>query len=192
LREHLPTANACSLVLLKPVVLVGMMGAGKSAVGMALSKRLGVMFRDSDAEIEQAAACSIAEIFARDGETFFRAREAEVIARLLREAPAIISTGGGAYLRPETRNLISGHGVAVWLRADIELLWSRVKHKDTRPLLRTENPKQTLADLLAARTPSYEMADLVAECHPEYSIEAMVDVVIGVLMDAGILTETLG
>ena len=80
------------------------MGAGKSAVGMALSKRLGVMFRDSDAEIEQAAACSIAEIFARDVETFFRAREAEVIARLLREAPAIISTGGGAYLRAETPN----------------------------------------------------------------------------------------
>jgi len=166
------------------------MGAGKSAVGMALSKRLGVMFRDSDTEIEQAAACSIAEIFARDGETFFRAREAEVIARLLREAPAIISTGGGAYLRPETRALISGQGAAVWLRADVELLWSRVKHKDTRPLLRTDDPKQTLTDLLAARTPSYELADLVAECHPEYSIEAMVDVVVDVLIGAGILTET--
>ena len=190
MREHLPTATPNRLVLQKPVILVGMMGAGKSAVGMALSKRLGVMFRDSDTEIEQAAACSIAEIFARDGETFFRAREAEVIARLLREAPAIISTGGGAYLRPETRYLISGHGVAVWLRADIELLWSRVKHKDTRPLLRTENPKQTLADLLAARTPSYEMADLVADCRPDYSIEAMVGVVIDVLKDAGILTET--
>jgi len=190
LREHLPTATPNRLVLQKPVVLVGMMGAGKSAVGMALSKRLGVMFRDSDTEIEQAAACSIAEIFARDGETFFRAREAEVIARLLREAPAIISTGGGAYLRPETRALISGQGAAVWLRADVELLWSRVKHKDTRPLLRTDDPKQTLTDLLAARTPSYELADLVAECHPEYSIEAMVDVVVDVLIGAGILTET--
>ena len=190
MREHLPTATPNRLVLQKPVVLVGMMGAGKSAVGMALSKRLGVMFRDSDTEIEQAAACSIAEIFARDGETFFRAREAEVIARLLREAPAIISTGGGAYLRPETRALISGQGAAVWLRADVELLWSRVKHKDTRPLLRTDDPKQTLTDLLAARTPSYELADLVAECHPEYSIEAMVDVVVDVLIGAGILTET--
>ena len=190
MREHLPTATPNRLVLQKPVILVGMMGAGKSAVGMALSKRLGVMFRDSDTEIEQAAACGIAEIFARDGETFFRAREAEVIARLLREAPAIISTGGGAYLRPETRALISGQGAAVWLRADVELLWSRVKHKDTRPLLRTDDPKQTLTDLLAARTPSYELADLVAECHPEYSIEAMVDVVVDVLIGAGILTET--
>lgn len=189
LREHLPPMATSGLLLHKPVVLVGMMGSGKSAVGTALAKRLGVSFRDSDAEIERAAAASIAEIFARDGEAFFRAREAEVIARLLGEVPAILSTGGGAYLRPETRALISRHGVAVWLRADVELLWARVKHKDTRPLLRTKDPKKTLSDLLEARQGAYEQADLVADCRAEFSIEDMVDVVVSILATAGVVSE---
>lgn len=189
MREDPSPSAAAGLKLHKPVVLVGMMGAGKSAVGTALAKRLGVGFRDSDTEIEQAAAASIAEIFARDGEVFFRAREAEVIARLLREAPAILSTGGGAYLLPQTRALISRHGVAVWLRADVELLWARVKHKDTRPLLRTKDPKKTLRDLLEARKGAYEQADLVADCDASFSIEDMVSVVLGILRKAGIVTE---
>lgn len=173
--------------LLRPVVLVGMMGAGKSAIGLALSRRLGVAFRDSDCEIETAAQMSIAEIFARDGEAFFRDREAQVIARLLAEGPAVLSTGGGAYLRAENRAAIGRVGVALWLKADLDLLWSRVKHKDTRPLLRTQNPRATLQSMLEARTPFYAMAELCVEAGPGLSIEAMTDRVIACLQGAGIL-----
>lgn len=190
MREASPideTAKSEGYRLTCPIVLVGMMGSGKSAVGTALARRLHVPFRDSDAEIEKAAARSIAEIFDRDGEDFFRKREAEVIERLLRADPSVLSTGGGAFLRDTTRDLIAAHGVAVWLKADLELLWNRVKHKDTRPLLRTPDPRQTLSDLLTARAPSYGQAQLVAECQPHYSIEDMVDVVIGVLRDAGVV-----
>jgi shikimate kinase len=187
-REPLPQTT---LILQKPIVLVGMMGSGKSAVGTALARRLGVTFRDSDTEIVSAAQRSIAEIFSRDGEAFFRAREAEVIARLLEEAPGILSTGGGAFLQETTRALIAHHGgVSVWLKADLDLLWNRVRYKDTRPLLRTADPRRTLRDLLVARTPAYAMADLVVEAQPAYSIEDMVDRVIAELRGAGHLQET--
>ena len=124
-----------------------MMGAGKTAVGKSLATRLGVPFMDSDAEIEKAAAMSIPEVFERDGEVFFRQRESEVIERLLATGPIILSTGGGAFLAERNRETISEAGVSLWLRADIELLWQRVRHKSTRPLLRTADPKQTLSDL---------------------------------------------
>lgn len=158
--------------LKKSVVMVGMMGAGKTAVGMELARLLGVPFLDSDAEIERAANCTVAEIFARDGEAFFRQKEALVIARLLTGAPGVLSVGGGAYLWPATRALIGEKGVAVWLKADLDLLWSRVKRKDTRPLLRTPDPYRTLAELMAVREPAYAEADLVVEARPEASIEA--------------------
>ncbi len=154
----------------KTVVMVGMMGAGKTAVGKELARLLAVPFLDSDEEIVQAAQMTIAEIFERDGEAFFRAREAEVIARLLRGPPGVLSVGGGAYLRPETRARISDEGVAVWLKADLELLWQRVRHKTTRPLLRTSDPRATLAALLEERTPHYAEADLVVEVMPGYAI----------------------
>ncbi len=154
----------------KTVVLVGMMGAGKTAVGKELARLLAVPFRDSDEEIVAASRMTIAEIFARDGEAFFRAREAEVIARLLRGTPAILSVGGGAYLNADTRALISDLGVAVWLKADLDLLWSRVRHKTTRPLLQTDDPRQTLSDLLDARAPVYALADLVVHSQPGYSV----------------------
>ncbi|MDR0808093.1 MAG: shikimate kinase, partial [Gemmobacter sp.] len=118
--------------LRKTVVLVGMMGAGKTAVGTALARILAVPFCDSDEEIVKAAQCSIAEIFERDGEPFFRDRESEVIARLLRGRPCILSTGGGAFLSLRNRDLIAGTGISVWLRADLDLLWQRVRHKSTR------------------------------------------------------------
>ncbi len=121
----------------KTIVMVGMMGAGKTAVGRALAQKLGVSFLDSDAEIVEAAHMSIAEIFARDGEPFFRARETEVIGRLLETERCVLSTGGGAFLSGTNREMIADKGVAVWLDADLDLLWSRVRHKDTRPLLRT-------------------------------------------------------
>ncbi|MGL4320863.1 MAG: shikimate kinase, partial [Paracoccaceae bacterium] len=153
--------------LKKTVVMVGMMGAGKTAVGTALARQLGVPFLDSDEEIVRAAQRSITEIFARDGEPFFRARETEVIARLLRGPPCVLSTGGGAFLADINRRLISEAGASVWLRADLDLLWQRVRHKTTRPLLSTPNPRQTLADLYAARVPVYELADITVDSLPD-------------------------
>ena len=167
--------------LLKTVVLVGMMGAGKTAVGRTMAARLDVPFRDSDEEIVSAAQMSIAEIFARDGEAFFRAREAEVIARLLHTTPGILSVGGGAFLRADTRALIHADGVSVWLRADLDLLWNRVRAKTTRPLLQTDDPHATLAQLLAERTPHYQQADLVADADPAYSIADMAQAVLAQL-----------
>jgi len=159
--------------LKKTVVMVGMMGAGKTAVGTALARHLSVPFRDSDDEITRAADRSIAEIFERDGEAFFRARESEVLGRLLREEPAVLSTGGGAFLTPSNRQLIHDFGVSVWLRADLELLWNRVRHKTTRPLLRTENPYQTLRALYEARVPAYQQADLTVDSAADLSVDDM-------------------
>lgn len=165
----------------KTVVLVGMMGSGKTAVGRELALKLGVPFLDSDHEIETAAAMSIAEIFERDGEPFFRARETEVITRLLESHKCILSTGGGAFLQARNREVISDTGVSVWLNADLPLLWSRVKHKTTRPLLRTSDPRQTLSDLYDARIPQYRKADLSVQARPEYAIGDMADAVIAAL-----------
>jgi len=159
----------------KTVVMVGMMGAGKTAVGRALAARLGVPFLDSDAEIESAANMTIPEIFERDGEAFFRAKESQVIGRLLDEQKGILSTGGGAFLSEQNRRMISERGVALWLRADLDVLWNRVRHKDTRPLLRTSDPYATLRSLYEARVPLYAQADLVVDSDGEAAIEDMVD-----------------
>jgi shikimate kinase len=167
--------------LRKTVVMVGMMGAGKTAVGTALARMLRVPFLDSDEEIVRAAHSSIAEIFERDGEAFFRDREAEVIGRLLRGAPCVLSTGGGAFLSDRNRAQIHDAGVSVWLRADLELLWQRVRHKATRPLLRTANPRETLAALYEARMPVYALADLAVDASPDYSVDQMASRVVEAL-----------
>lgn len=159
--------------LKKTVVLVGMMGSGKTAVGTALARMLGVPFVDSDHEIEAAANMTIAEIFSRDGEPFFREKESQVLSRLLSGDPVVLSTGGGAYMADKNRKMISEKGAAVWLRASDELLWNRVKHKTTRPLLRTDNPRKTLEDLCRQRNPVYALADLVVDADAAYSIEEM-------------------
>ena len=174
--------GSMALKLKKTVVLVGMMGAGKTAVGRALAARLNVPFLDSDAEIVKAANMSIAEIFERDGEPFFRRKESQVIERLLDEERGILSTGGGAYLAEGNRETISAKGVAVWLDADLELLWNRVKHKDTRPLLRTANPKATLTEIYDARVPIYALSDLSVKADAGYSIEDMAERVVEVLL----------
>ena len=158
------------------------MGSGKTAVGRALALRLGVPFRDSDAELETAANATIAEIFARDGESFFRDREAEVIARLLRATPGVLSTGGGAFMSERNRKAISDHGVSLWLDADLETLWDRVRTKDTRPLLRTSNPRQTLSELFEKRVPIYRLADLSVATRPHYSIDETTGLVISALL----------
>ncbi|MEP2921135.1 shikimate kinase [Sulfitobacter sp.] len=171
-----------SFRLKKTVALVGMMGAGKTAVGRAVALRLGAPFLDSDAEIEAAANLSVPEIFQRDGEAFFRKRETEVIRRLMETQRVILSTGGGAFLAPANRETIADKGVAVWLDAPLELLWSRVRHKDTRPLLRTQNPRATLAGIFEARTPVYKLAELHVKCAASLSIEAMAERVVDVLL----------
>jgi shikimate kinase len=176
-----PNAPTPLYRLKKTVVLVGMMGAGKTAVGKALAARIGVPFLDSDLEIEAAANLSVPEIFERDGEAFFRKRESEVIARLLESEKGILSTGGGAFLAEGNRKLIWQQGVSVWLNADLELLWNRVRHKDTRPLLRTSDPKRTLSQLYEARLPMYRQADLSVKCDPGVSIETMAERVIATL-----------
>lgn len=175
-------AHEQSFSLKKTIVMVGMMGAGKTAVGRGLAQLLGVPFRDSDHEIELAANMTVPEIFARDGEPFFRARESEVINRLLGEAPCVLSTGGGAFLADANRAAISEKGVSVWLDADIELLWQRVKHRDTRPLLRTDDPRATLETIFNARVPSYSKADLRVPCAPPVTIEEMSQRVAEVLL----------
>lgn len=168
--------------LKKTVVLVGMMGAGKTAVGKALADRLHVPILDSDAEIERAAARTIPEIFARDGESFFRLKESQVIARLLSAPAGILSTGGGAYMTEGNRSAITAQGIAVWLDADLPLLWQRVRHKDSRPLLRTADPLGTLRDLYQARVPVYALADLHVKVLPRYSIDDTAELVLQALL----------
>ena len=158
-----------------------MMGSGKTAIGRALSARLHAPFLDSDAALEEAAQASIAEIFARDGEAFFRRREAEVIRRLLTGPPSVLSTGGGAFLAEQTRAAIAELGLSVWLNAPLDLLWERVRHKDTRPLLRTPDPRATLAGLYDARVPVYAKADLEVPVAAGHSIEQTTDRVIDLL-----------
>jgi shikimate kinase len=167
--------------LAKTVVMVGMMGAGKTAVGRALALRLDVPFLDSDAEIETAANMTIPEIFARDGEAFFRDKESQVVSRLLDEERCVLSTGGGAFLAPGNRKMITERGVSVWLNADLEVLWNRVRRRDTRPLLRTENPQATLEALYLARVPIYRLADLVVDSDARASIDDMVERVLAAL-----------
>ncbi len=190
-----PTADirrpARNFRLRKTVALVGMMGAGKTAVGRAVAAKLSVPFLDSDAEIEAAAALTVPEIFQRDGEVFFRKREAEVIRRLLETQCGILSTGGGAYLAQANRDNITKSGVALWLDASLDLLWSRVKHRDTRPLLRTPDPRATLESIYEARTPVYRLAELRVACAPDFSIDAMAERVIATLLTRPDVLEQL-
>jgi shikimate kinase len=147
----------------KTLVLVGMMGAGKTSVGRRLANVLAVPFRDADAEIELAAGCTINEIFERFGEPAFRAGERKVIARLLGEPPHILATGGGAFMDQETRARIKQDAISIWLKASTELLLERVMRKDTRPLLRNTDRRAALERLLKEREPIYAEADITIE-----------------------------
>jgi len=142
------------------VVLVGMMGAGKTSVGRRLAQALNLPFADADVEIEKAANLSINEIFAAYGEAHFRDGERRVIARLLADGPKVIATGGGAFMSPETRDRIAASGVSVWLRAPLPLLMERVRRKATRPLLKQPDPDAVMRRLLAEREPTYALADI--------------------------------
>ncbi len=184
-------ADAPQFHLHRTVVLVGMMGSGKTAIGRALAARLGVDFVDSDSAIEEAAALTIAEIFERDGEDFFREREAEVLRRLLSGPPQVVSTGGGAFLAEGNRTAIAEMGIALWLNADLSILWERVRHKDTRPLLRTADPKGTLQRIFNERTPIYAKASLHAEIVAGASIEETTQGVIELLLTRPDILETV-
>jgi len=153
-------ADITSALGQRSVVLVGMMGAGKSTIGRRLAARLRLPFLDADIEIEAAAAMSIPEIFETHGEPHFRDGEARVIARLLDNGPAVIATGGGAFMREETRRRIQDKAVSIWLKADVDVIMKRVKRRADRPLLQTEDPTATVSRLLEAREPVYQSADL--------------------------------
>jgi shikimate kinase len=144
----------------RSLVLVGMMGAGKSSIGRKLAQRLNLHFVDADTEIEQAAGMSISEIFARHGEAYFRAGEARVIARLLDGGPQVLATGGGAFMHPQTREAIRAKAVSIWLRAEYDVLMKRIRRRNDRPMLKTDDPGETLRRLMQERDPVYAEADV--------------------------------
>jgi shikimate kinase len=166
-------AGARAARLARPLVLVGLMGAGKTSVGKRLAALLEAPFADSDAEIEAAAHMTIPEIFARYGEAEFRELERRVLARLLGEAPRVLATGGGAFVEPRTREAIAARGTSVWLRADLDLLWDRVRDRPGRPLLAAPDPRGVLAELHARRGPVYALADVAVDSRRGASHEAM-------------------
>ena len=147
----------------RTIVLVGLMGAGKSCVGRRLATRLGIAFVDADAEIEQAAGCSISEIFEKYGEPYFRDGERRVMTRLLQGAPSVLAAGGGAFLDPVTRKIIREQAVSVWLKADLDTLAHRTTGRTHRPLLNGKEPRDVLARLIEARYPVYAEADITVE-----------------------------
>lgn len=161
----------------RSVVLVGMMGAGKSSIGRRLAGRLGIPFVDADTEIEKAAGMTISEIFEAHGEPYFRAGETRVIARLLEGGPQVLATGGGAFMNPETRAAICAKGISVWLRATVEVLARRIKRRHDRPLLRGTDPVETLRRLIEARYPTYAEADVTVESR-EVPHDAIVDEIV--------------
>jgi shikimate kinase len=164
----------------RPVVLVGLMGAGKTAVGRRLAARLGLRFADADHEIEAAAGRSVAAIFAELGEPAFRDGERRVIARLLDAGPGVIATGGGAFIDPQTRAAVKERAVSIWLRADVDLLVKRTARSSRRPLLKRGDPHAILTDLAAQRNPIYAEADLIVDS-VDVSPERMVDRVLTAL-----------
>ena len=143
------------------VVLIGMMGAGKSTIGRRMAARLRLPFLDADTEIETAAGMSIPDIFEAHGEPHFRDGEARVIARLLEGGPAVIATGGGAFMREETRNRVRDKAVSIWLKADADVIMKRVRRRSDRPLLQNADPEGTVSRLLGEREPVYGTADLI-------------------------------
>ncbi len=152
-----------SSALKKTLVLVGLMGAGKSSIGQRLAARIGAEFIDADEEIVQAAGCSIEDIFALHGETAFRDGERRVIARLLKKPPHVLATGGGAFMNDTTRLMIKDRAFSIWLRADLDVLLRRVQRRDDRPLLKGGNPKEILERLIAERYPIYAESDMTVD-----------------------------
>jgi shikimate kinase len=164
----------------RSVVLVGMMGAGKSSVGRRVALRLGIPFVDADTEIEKAAGMAITDIFAIRGEAEFRAGEARVILRLLEGGPQVLATGGGAFINPDTRAAIAAKGISIWLKAEPDVLMKRIKRRQDRPLLHTADPAATLRKLLEEREPVYALADLIVQSR-EVTHDRIVDEIVSAI-----------
>ena len=147
----------------RSIVLVGLMGAGKSTVGRRLAARLDLPFKDADAEIEAAAGMTVADIFAVHGEPYFREGERRVIGRLLQEGPGVLATGGGAFMNAETRAWIAEKGISLWLKAEFDVLMRRVRKRSNRPLLKNADPEGSMRRLLEVRQPIYSLADITVE-----------------------------
>lgn len=162
----------------RSLVLVGMMGCGKSAIGRRLAGNLAIRFVDADDEIEKAAGKTITEIFSDHGEPYFRDGERRVIARLLGYGPQVLSTGGGAFMDVETRRRIGENGISIWLKAELGLLMRRVSRRDNRPLLNTEDPEARMRELMASRHPLYAQADITV-----YSRDVSHDVIVNEIME---------
>ena len=170
----------------KTLVLVGLMGAGKSCIGRRLATRLDLPFVDADREIEEAAGCSIPEIFERHGEQAFRDGERRVILRLLEGPVCVLATGGGAFMDARTRAAIHDQGVSIWLRADLELLSRRVSRRNDRPLLLVDDPRRKLEELMALRHPVYAEADITVDSQdgpPEATLERVIAGLVAHLAD---------
>ena len=165
------------LTVPKPIVLVGLMGAGKSCVGRRLAVAIGLPFVDADKEIEEAAGCTIQDLFSRYGEAEFRDGERRVIHRLLEGPLQVLATGGGAFMDARTRAEICGKGISVWLRADLDLLVRRTQRRGNRPLLNVVDPQAKLAELIAERYPVYAEADIIVDSDdspPEVTVERVI------------------
>ncbi len=166
----------------RPIVLVGLMGAGKSSIGRRLATQLGLPFKDADTEIEAASNLSVSEFFNRHGEAAFREGERKVIARLLKDPRHVLATGGGAFMDPRTRALISKKGCSIWLRAELDVIYKRCMKRNNRPLLKTGNPKTILKNLMEARYPVYAEADITVDSG-DGPHEIVVDKIIAALKD---------
>ena len=164
----------------RTVVLVGMMGSGKSSIGRRLAARLGIPFVDADSEIETAHRMTIPDIFSTYGEAYFRAGETRVIARLLEGGPQVLATGGGAFMNADTRAAIGANGISVWLKAELDVLMRRIRRRQDRPLLKTEDPGETLRTLMAERYPVYAQADITIQSR-EVPHEKIVDEIVDAL-----------
>ncbi len=185
--ERASAVAILSLLGSRSIVLVGMMGVGKSSIGRRLAARLGVPFVDADTEIEKAAGMSIADIFAGHGEADFRSGEARVIARLLDGGPQVLATGGGAVMNADTRAAIKAKGVSIWLSAELDVLMRRInKRKNDRPMLQTADPAATLRELLVAREPIYAQADITVQSRevPHDAIVSEIMTVLAVFLNA--------
>jgi shikimate kinase len=166
----------------RTIVMVGMMGAGKSSIGRRLASRLGMAFADADTEIEQAANATIPEIFEEHGEAYFRDGERRVIQRLLDGRPKVLATGGGAFIQPDTRAAIQAAGISIWLKADRDLLLSRVKRRGNRPLLKDGDPAEIIEKLIAERYPIYAEAAIHIQSR-DIAHDAVIDDILAALAD---------
>ncbi len=172
----------------RSIVMVGLMGCGKSAIGRRLAAKLAIPFVDADEEIERAAGQSISDIFATHGEAHFREGERKVIQRLLMQGPQVLATGGGAFMSAETRAAVRERGLSIWLKAELPVLMRRVGKRNTRPLLKTDDPEAVMRRLMAERYPVYAEADLIVESR-DVAHEVIVDEIVAAILASGLLAE---